>query len=76
MAQATVIFDNTVTVVVNNGKTLIVNCSPEQFDVGLDLWEQGLNIQDAFPMLSPDEREFIKSGMLPEEWNALFAEEP
>lgn len=32
-------------------------------------------IQDAFPSLSPDEREFIKTGITPEEWNKLCGEE-
>lgn len=31
-------------------------------------------IQDVFPNLSPDEREFIMSGITPEEWDSMFGE--
>jgi hypothetical protein len=30
-------------------------------------------LQDCFPNLSADEREFIKSGITAEEWEALFS---
>lgn len=36
----------------------------------------GVSIQDAFPNLSPDEREFILTGIAPEEWDAMFAGTP
>lgn len=29
-------------------------------------------IQDAFPQLTADEREFIKTGITPGEWEAMF----
>jgi hypothetical protein len=32
-------------------------------------------IQDVFPTLSLDEREFIKTGITPEEWDAAFPDE-
>jgi hypothetical protein len=32
-------------------------------------------IQDAFPNLTPDEREFIKNGITPDEWDEMFCEE-
>lgn len=31
-------------------------------------------VQDAFPNLTPDQREFILTGATPEEWNAAFKE--
>jgi len=37
-------------------------------------YEKGFLIQDAFPHLTDDEREFIKSGILPEEWEKLFGQ--
>ena len=37
--------------------------------------EDGVYIQDAFPQLSADEREFLISGMLPDDFNAMFPEE-
>lgn len=33
-------------------------------------------LQDAFPHLSPPEREFIKSGYTPQDWNELFGVRP
>jgi hypothetical protein len=35
----------------------------------------GLKVQDAFPFLSPNEREFLMTGMLPEEWEEAFPED-
>ena len=37
----------------------------------LSAWMNGALIQDAMPNLSPDEREFIKTGITPEEWASL-----
>tara|TARA_R100000234_G_C4931634_1_gene148761 strand:+ start:601 stop:747 length:147 start_codon:yes stop_codon:yes gene_type:complete len=36
------------------------------------LWESGVLIQNAMPNLSADEREFIKTGITPEEWDSAF----
>jgi hypothetical protein len=38
-------------------------------------WKNGQLIQDAMPHLTEDEREFILSGILPEQWNRLFDKE-
>ena len=32
-------------------------------------WEHGELIQNAMPNLTPDEREFIKTGITPESWD-------
>lgn len=38
-------------------------------------WQmQGYTIQDAFPYLSASEREFIITGITPDEWEIMFAE--
>ena len=38
-------------------------------------WKKGgVNIQDALPYLSADEREFLISGVSPEDWNQLYPE--
>lgn len=37
-------------------------------------WQQGALIQNAMPNISDDEREFILTGLLPDEWEALFGE--
>lgn len=39
----------------------------------IDLWEGGLYAQDAFPHLSPDEREFIMTGVTAQEWDERFS---
>jgi len=38
-------------------------------------WEQGTLVQVAMPHLSPDEREFVMTGITPEEWADNFGEE-
>lgn len=38
----------------------------------LDSWSAGKLIQDAMPNLSADDREFIMTGITPEEWEAMF----
>lgn len=43
------------------------------FIVCFDLWERGLLIQQAFPMLTDDEREFILTGLTPEEWVEIWS---
>jgi len=41
----------------------------------LDRYAAGTLLQDAFPDLSADAREFIKTGITGEEWNQLFPPE-
>jgi len=38
----------------------------------LDAWNSGILIQIAMPNLSADDREFIKTGITPEEWDTLL----
>jgi len=38
----------------------------------LDAWEDGLLIQDVMGHLSASDREFIKTGITEEEWDAAF----
>lgn len=38
-------------------------------------WQNGAYVQDAFPHLSADDREFIISGLLPGQWEELFGGE-
>jgi hypothetical protein len=49
---------------------------PVAFAIQLRKWtEREILIQEAFPYLSKGDREFIMSGITPEEWNATFGEE-
>lgn len=36
-------------------------------------WEAGEFVQDVFPHLSDDEREFLMTGITPDEWAAMEA---
>jgi len=47
----------------------------DKCQAGLFKINQGEFIQDALPFMSADEREFMLSGMTPEEWEALFPEQ-
>jgi len=49
-------------------RTKILNITEDQ----LRLWMMGTNIQEAMPHLSPDEREFLMTGITPDEWNEVF----
>lgn len=50
--------------------TMDVACTEEQ----LQRWQNGEYIQVAMPNVSPDHREFLMTGVTPEEWNAVFGE--
>ena len=54
-----------------NTNTMELNVTQEQ----LTAWESGVHIQVAMPQLNADEREFMKTGVTPTEWNELFGEE-
>jgi len=41
----------------------------------LETWEFGGLVQDVFPHLKPEEREFLTSGITPSEWIEMFGEE-
>lgn len=40
----------------------------------LEAYERGALLQNAFPHLSPGDREFIKSGITDAEWKAVFGD--
>lgn len=44
-------------------------------DEDLERFNKGFLLQNAFPYLSANDREFIKSGITPEEWDEHFPEE-
>lgn len=56
-------------------ETFEVNLSEEEYQHWLSIKDQKNrpNIQDVFPFLSPDEREFLISGMTPEIWDQFCA---
>ena len=49
-----------------------------EIDVSIDeirAWEDGELAQNAMPRLTSDEREFIMTGITPEEWRDIFGNE-
>ncbi len=55
------------------GKTHTLDLPITQAQV--DKYNSGAFVQDAFPNLTADQREFIISGTTAEEWDELFGEE-
>jgi len=47
----------------------------EAFEQAYKRFEEKDHIQHAFPSLSPEEREFILTGVTAEEWDTMFKEE-
>ena len=55
----------------NKENSMEIEVTQEQ----IALWESGTLIQNAMPHLTPDEREFIMTGITPDEWNNAFSDE-
>ena len=51
--------------------TMVLDITFEQYDA----WRGGALIQDAMPNLTPDEREFLMTGITSEEWDNEYKEE-
>lgn len=47
----------------------------KQLQEGYEKMDKGILIQDAFPMLDDDAREFLLSGITPQEWESMYSEE-
>jgi hypothetical protein len=47
----------------------------DKMNEGYARYRGGDLIQRAFPFLNADQREFLMTGILPEEWDAMWAEE-
>jgi hypothetical protein len=58
-----------------NGKTytMNLNCTEAQFKLGVLAYNSGMLLQNAFPFLNADEREFVKTGITPEIWAEIFS---
>ena len=55
----------------NTENTLYIPMHSEVFARCKVDWVRGMSIQDAFPMLDADQREFIKTGITAAEWDNL-----
>jgi hypothetical protein len=51
---------------------MTLNCSVDEYVIGEQAYNDGALLQDAFHFLDADEREFIKTGITPEQWNRIF----
>ena len=49
--------------------TIDLPITQQEYINGMSKLNQGMNIQDAFPQLNPDEREFILNGITKQEWD-------
>lgn len=56
-------------ILTGNVNSMILPIDGETFDRCFKAWKDGALIQHAFPMLDFNEREFIKTGITPDEWN-------
>ena len=52
--------------------TMYLDMAAAEFKECLDHYYSGALIQDAFPQLNEGEREFIKTGITPQEWEGLM----
>jgi len=43
-----------------------------EFDAGMRSYDAGSLVQEAFPQLNADQREFLMTGFTPELWDATF----
>lgn len=55
-----------------NGAEMQFNCTPKQYLDGMKAYNEGALMQEAFPFLSTDEREFLISGFTPAMWERTF----
>jgi hypothetical protein len=53
-------------------RTIELPITREEYNQGMHKWKSGAYVQDAFPTLNADQREFIKSGVTKEEWEEEF----
>lgn len=47
----------------------------QKYQKWISLGVKAPHVQDMFPELSPDDREFLLTGITPEEWDNMFPEE-
>jgi hypothetical protein len=52
---------------------LVLGMEQKEFRARLIRWNNGELIQNAFDNLSADEREFLMSGLVPQNWDALWS---
>lgn len=58
-------------IISGNNNTMTLPITEDEYKIGVLALENGAYIQNAFPMLNADEREFILTGITPDEWETL-----
>lgn len=53
--------------------TVEIPMTEDDFNAAYARWRSGALVQNAFPNLSADQREFIKTGITPQEWDEIFS---
>jgi hypothetical protein len=66
--------DEDTTEIVTEGKKIVVHQPWDKINQGWYDWMMGMHIQNAFPFLTPSEREFLLTGLTDKEWKELFGE--
>ena len=51
--------------------SMVLPLAQEDYEYCVTRWHNGMLIQEAFPMLDRNQREFIKTGITPDEFNTL-----
>ena len=52
-----------------------IDMGEQAFTKAHEAWANGTLVQNAFPTLDADDREFIVSGITEDEWSAIYGEE-
>ena len=52
--------------------TMDLAMTEQEYETALASWKAGTLIQDAFPTLNAGEREFLRTGMLPDVWDSVY----
>jgi hypothetical protein len=55
-----------------NLNTIELPLTAEQFEAAFVRWKKGELVQNAFPTLTPDQREFLMTGYTKEDWDKMF----
>ena len=55
--------------------TMVLPMEIEEYEAAYEQWQAGTLIQNAFPMLDADQREFVKTGIPPVEWAEFIGED-
>jgi len=78
-ARVVTFSEDTVTVVAKSPfsgslNEMILSISPLEWEVAYAKWVSGAYIQDAFSMLDAGEREFLMTGITPDQFDNMFEE--